>query len=50
LLWFATSQAEQLVAQRGKGTGFPYPDDYVELVGSHGDLQMMERGMPEAQL
>jgi hypothetical protein len=43
LLWFATSQAKQLVAQSGKGTGFPYPDDYVELVGGHGDCSKRNR-------
>jgi hypothetical protein len=26
------AQAEQLVAQGREGIGFPYPDDYVELV------------------
>jgi hypothetical protein len=30
------AQAEQLVAQGREGIGFPYPDDYVELVDVHG--------------
>jgi hypothetical protein len=57
LLRFAAGQAEQLVAQSGEGTGFPDPDNYVELVDGHGDcskrtelMQMIKRGLPKAQL
>ena len=36
LVRFITGEAEQLVAQGREGIGFPYPDDYVELVDVHG--------------
>jgi hypothetical protein len=56
LLWFATSQAEQLVAQRGKGvsriqTTMSNLLAVTAIVPKETEsMQMMERGLPEAQL